>query len=105
MTESIDDAKLFAQAMARKRREAQNSVSKFYNMVIKHEITKEPLEVSPHQDFLFFFVENHMWCVVRIPVSTGKTFSMAALTLWILGNEQMNVGPLSQEARGSQGRY
>ncbi|MEA3225120.1 MAG: hypothetical protein U9Q07_04155 [Planctomycetota bacterium] len=81
------DEELFTQALMRIQGEAQGSLCKFYEMVIKHEQTKESLVPAPHQKLMFDFIESHPWCVIRIPVSTGKTFSMAALALWLLGNE------------------
>lgn len=82
----LTDEELFTQALMRMQGEAQNSLCKFYEMVIKHEQTKAKLTPAPHQKLMFDFIESHPWCVVRIPVSTSKTFSMAALALWLLGN-------------------
>ena len=87
MTQQYTDEELFTQAMIRMQHEAQGSLEQFYRMVMRHELTKESLEPAPHQQLLFNFVQHHPWCVVRIPVSTSKTFSMAALCLWLLGNE------------------
>ncbi len=82
----LTDEQLFTQALMRLQGEAQGSLCKFYEQVMKHELTKEKLKPAPHQKLMFDFIEHHPWCVVRIPVSTGKTFSMAALALWLLGN-------------------
>lgn len=87
LSHQFSDEQLFAQALVRMQTEAQQSLSKFYSMVMKEENTKEPLTPSPHQELIFDFIEAHPWCVVRIPVSTSKTFMMAALALWLMGNE------------------
>jgi len=86
-TNTLTDEELFTQAILRMQAESRESSCKFFEMVIRHENTKARLKATPHQQLLFDFVENHPWCVVRMPVSTGKTFLMTSVALWLLGNE------------------
>jgi len=81
------DEELFTQALIRLQGEAQGDFEKFYGMVIKEEFSKEQLTPVPHQIFMFSFIDAHPWCVIRIPVSMSKTFTMAALAIHMLGNE------------------
>lgn len=66
---------------------ARHDVKVFFEFVMRHETTGQLLTCAPHQRVLFDFVEAHPWCVVRMPVGTAKTFSMAALTLHLLGRD------------------
>ena len=88
------DATLAARALMRKGAQARQSIEDFYRLVIRHEITKEPLEPAPHQKVMFSFVEHHPKSVHRIPIGCGKTFGMAAVSLWLTGNDVTQRGAI-----------
>ena len=87
-----DDTALAIRALLREAYEARGSLTKFYNFVIKHEITKEQLTAAPHQEVMFSFIEEHARTVIRIPVGCAKTFSMAAFALKQMGDDATQRG-------------
>ncbi len=86
------DAELAIQGLIRRGAEARASITDFYRLVIKHEITKASLEPAAHQKVMFSFIEHHPRTVHRIPIGCGKTFGMAAVTLWLTGNDVTQRG-------------
>jgi hypothetical protein len=79
------DIQLWTRAILRQAEAARQDFTAFYGFVMRHEITKKLLIPAPHQLVMFSFLKHHPQCVIRIPVSCSKTFSMAALSLWRLG--------------------
>ncbi len=94
------DQQLALRALLRKAKLARTDLSTFYSLVIKHELTKEPLNPSPHQEVMFSFFLEHLRCVFRQPIGTAKTFGMAAITLWLLGNDLTQRGAIVSRTRG-----
>lgn len=88
-------------AMAKK---ARTDMKTFFEFVMKHETTKAPLRCLPHQRVLFDFVQRYPRCVVRMPAGTSKSFSMAALTLWLLGNDRSARGALISETQAQSAK-
>lgn len=89
---TASDTELAIQALMRRGENARASIEDFYQLVIKHELTKDALEPAPHQKVMFSFIEHHPQTVLRIPIGMGKTFSMAAVTLWLIGNDVTQRG-------------
>jgi hypothetical protein len=79
------DAELAARSIMRQAETARQDFTAFYGFVMRHEITGKLLVPAPHQVVMFSFLKAHPMCVLRLPVGTSKTFSMAALSLWRLG--------------------
>ena len=94
------DAELAVRALLRRGEKARGSLEEFYRLVIKHEITKQPLEPAPHQCLMFSFLEAHNRCLFRQPIGTGKTFGMAAVTLWLMGGDVTQRGVIVSKTRG-----
>jgi hypothetical protein len=67
--------------------QAADDPKEFFEFVMRHETTGAPVTCAPHQRLLFDFVRAHPRCVIRMPVGTAKTFSMASLTLWLIGDD------------------
>lgn len=88
------DAELAIQGLMRKGEQARAHIEDFYRLVIKHEITKVSLEPAAHQKVMFSFIEHHPRTVHRIPIGCGKTFGMAAVTLWLTGNDVTQRGAI-----------
>lgn len=86
------DTSLAIRALMRQAEEASTDLTLFYNFVMKHEITKVPLKAAPHQELLFDFIQEHDRTVIRMPVGCGKTFSMAAYALFMLGKDVTQRG-------------
>lgn len=96
----VSATELATRALHRRAAEARVDVSKFYEFVIRHETTKQPLEPAPHQRLMFAFVMEHAWCVLRQPIGTGKTFGMAAVGLWLMGQDVTHRGAIVSKAQG-----
>ncbi len=94
------DKQLALRALLRKAKAAREDLSLFYSLVIKHELTKEPLAPAAHQELMFSFFMQHPQAVFRMPIGTGKTFTMAAITLWLLGRDQTQRGAIVSRTRG-----
>jgi hypothetical protein len=93
------DVELATRAIMRLAEEARHDLSKFYAFVMRNELTREPLTPAPHQTVMFSFVENHDRCVFRQPIGTGKTFGMAAVTLYLMGADITQRGAVISKAR------
>lgn len=69
------DTELAVRHIVRKAEAARRDMSLFYDFVIRHELTKRRLIAAPHQRLMFDFMAYHEWCVIRLPVGTGKCVS------------------------------
>lgn len=96
----VTAAELATRALHRRAADARTDMAKFYEFVIRHETTKLPLAPAPHQQVMFSFVLEHPWCVVRQPIGTGKTFGMAAVGLWLMGQDVTHRGAIVSKAQG-----
>lgn len=79
---------------------SKRDVRAFFDFVMRQEHTGAEVACAPHQRVLFSFVEAHPMCVVRMPVGTSKTTSMAALTLHFLGRDLTSRGALVSATQG-----
>lgn len=73
---------------------AEEDVALFFPFVMREERTRMALDLAPHQEVLFAFVDAFKMSVVRMPVGTSKTFCMAALTLHLLGKDSTQRGAI-----------
>jgi len=101
---TLTDAELAVQAVMQMGASARTSIADFYKLVIKHEITKAPLDPAAHQLLMFSFIEWHERCVFRQPIGTAKTFGMAAATLWLLGNDVTQRGAVLSKTQAQAGK-
>jgi hypothetical protein len=90
----LSDPEYAAFALLETAKEARGDLSKFYGLVIKHELTQESLIPAPHQVLMFDFVTHHYKAVLRLPVGTAKTTGMGAMTLWLLGQDNTQRGAI-----------
>jgi hypothetical protein len=95
---------LAIRALLRQRAEAQSDLCAFYSSVMRHEITKAPLTPAPHQELMFSFMLHHDKTVFRQPIGTGKTFSMAAATLFFLGRDNTTRGMVLSKTQELAGK-
>lgn len=89
-----EEIRLAIAAIAGQAEDARTDVKAFFSLVMRHEHTGQPVLCAPHQRVLFDFVEAHPMCVIRMPVGTAKTTSMAALTLHLLGRDPTSRGAI-----------
>lgn len=68
-------------------REAREDVFKFFEFVLKEEHTRKPIKLAPHQRLGIAFMLDHPRSCNVWPIGHSKTFIMAGLTLWMLGND------------------
>lgn len=73
---------------------ARQDIKAFFDFVMRQEHSLTEVRCAPHQRVLFDFVEAHPMCVIRLPVGTAKTTSMAALTLHLLGRDLTGRGAI-----------
>lgn len=97
---AVEEEELLAAALLEAAENARHDVKAFFEFVMRHETTGQLLTCAPHQRVLFDFVEAHPRCVVRMPVGTAKTFSMAALTLHLLGRDPSARGAIVSATQG-----
>lgn len=62
--------------------------------VMREEKTQAKIVCAPHQRVLLDFVLDHRRCVVRLPPEHAKTYTLNALTLWLLGQDPSFRGAL-----------
>lgn len=71
---------------------AREDPGTMFELVVREETSRRRLTLAPHQRVLFDFVSSFHRCVVRMPVGFSKTFSMAALSLFLLGEDNTQRG-------------
>jgi hypothetical protein len=91
---SKEDMRLAIRALSRKALVARRDPAEFFEMAIRHETTKKALHVAAHQRVLFSFALAHKHCDIRLPIDHAKTYSMAALGLWLTGNDVTQRGAI-----------
>lgn len=95
--------KLIIPAILADARAARSDMSKFVSFVAKEETTKKKVRVLPHQSLMLKFIQAHKKCVIYMPPGGAKTFTMAMLTLYLLGNNVTERGVILSAAE-SQAR-
>jgi len=64
---------------------AREDCGAFFELVMKHETKRTPLQLAEHQKVALSFLLHHKRAVLIVPVRHAKTFMSAAVTLWLLG--------------------
>lgn len=90
----VDEENDLIVALMEKASLAREDPKVFFEFVMRHETTREPLDCAPHQRVLFDFVLRYPRCVIRMPVGTSKTFTMAALTMFFMGKNPSSRGAI-----------
>lgn len=80
---------LYLEAMQGRR-----DVKSFFETVMREETTREPIKLMPHQRVGLDFIMGHDRSVNMWPVGTAKTFTMAGLTLFLLGQDPTTRGAI-----------
>lgn len=94
------DARRLRDALIRRADAARRDPIKFFSFAMREERTLARIEAAPHQRLLFEFVSFYEHCVIRMPIGSSKTFCMAALTLWLLGNDPTERGAIISATQG-----
>jgi len=86
--EGLDaDPALITRAIRNHYAQGRESLTTFFELVIREEQTQQALTTAPHQALLYSFMYAHRRCVIRQPIYSGKTFSAATFLLWLLGRD------------------
>ena len=85
--DSPEYAKALLAAQMRRITRARSHPSHFYEYVMREETTRARIKLLPFQKLVFEFVMEHDRCVLRLPVGGSKTYMMAALTMFLLGED------------------
>jgi hypothetical protein len=92
------DSQEYAEALVRAQFravvKARQNPTHFYSYVMREETTKVRLRALPFQELVFAFVMENPHCVVRLPVGGSKTYMMAALTKFLLGEDPTSRGAI-----------
>ncbi len=83
-----------AQELLRRAGRARTNPREFFSFVIREEKTQQRVACLPHQAVIFRFVEHFDRCVLRLPVGFSKTYTMAALSLFLLGRDCTTRGAI-----------
>ena len=87
-------------ALLRRAQQARRDPTSFFSFVMKEEHgARSRLVAAAHQRVIFEFVMAHPRCVLRIPSGFSKTYCMASLTLWLLGNDPTARGVVVSATR------
>jgi hypothetical protein len=105
MTEGLDrNSQAYAEALVKAQlrltTKARAKPASFYEYVMREETERTRIRTLPHQRLLFEFVMAHERCVVRLPVGGSKTYTMTALTLFLLGEDPTGRGAIISASQG-----
>ncbi|GAC1475695.1 MAG: hypothetical protein PVSMB8_00630 [Vulcanimicrobiaceae bacterium] len=73
--------------LLRRVKEARKDPVAFFEFVMRAAGTQLPVQVVPHNRVFLEFVMAHERAAIMMPVEHGKTFQLAALTLFLLGQD------------------
>lgn len=71
---------------------ARKNSRKFFSFVVREETTQTRVKCLPFQNVVYKFVDHFDRCVIRMPVGFSKTFTMASLSLFLLGQNNTTRG-------------
>jgi hypothetical protein len=71
---------------------ARESIVAFMEFVMRAEHTRARIRVVPHQRVMLDFIQAHDRSVVIVAIGHSKTFTLVALTLWLLGRDPTSRG-------------
>lgn len=74
--------------------ESRTRSEAFFEFVMTDEHTRRQVRAMPHQKVLLSFIAHHPHCVVRLPVGCAKTYTTAALVMWLLGQDATERGAI-----------
>jgi hypothetical protein len=96
----LEREKYITSLVANKVETAKVSISGFFNFVAREENTKQRIQVLPHQQLLFDFVQAHPKCVIFMPPGGSKTFCTGIITLFLLGQDPTERGAIVSATQG-----
>lgn len=99
-SDSPEYAAALVRAQLRLTTQARQNPAAFYEYVMREEVSKARIRTLPFQRLLFDFVMTFDKCVVRLPVGGSKTYTMAALTLFLLGENPTARGAVVSSTQG-----
>lgn len=87
-------------ALQRRGARMRSNINDFFEFVIRAEHTQERIKLAPHQRVGLDFIVKHDRSVNMWPVGSSKTFSMAGLSLFLLGNDVTLRGAIVSATQG-----
>jgi hypothetical protein len=82
-------------ALIRKAALARREPSEFFNLVIREEHgNRDHIKCAPHQKVIFSFVSFYDRCVVRLPPGYSKSYTMATMSMWLIGKDPTARGAI-----------
>jgi hypothetical protein len=98
--DSTDYAQALLKAQMRRLTRARSDPAAFYEYVMREETARTRISTLPFQKLVFQFAMEHEKCVIRLPVGGSKTYTMAALTLYLLGEDPTARGAIISATQG-----
>jgi len=98
--DSPDYAAALVKAQLRLTTRARSNPSAFYEYVMREETTRARIRTLPFQRLLYAFVMEHPRAVVRLPVGGSKTYTMAGMTMFLLGEDPTGRGAIVSATQG-----
>jgi len=91
---SKEELNLFVQEQLLQAHKARNSMSDFFEYVIREETTGARLTLAPHQKIVLDFIQHHDRAVIMMPPGHSKTFLMSAVSMYFMGKDPTVRGAL-----------
>lgn len=86
--------RLLRNALIRRRAAARTDVNAFFEFVLREEHTRKPIRIAAHQRVGLDFMVSHDRSVNMWPVGHAKTFTIAGLTMFLLGQDPTARGAI-----------
>jgi hypothetical protein len=83
---------------------ARSNIGDFFSYVMRDEDSLKPVMVAPHQKVIMEFALAHDRSVIMVPADHGKTFTMAGITLFMLGHDPTLRGAVVSATGGQAGK-
>lgn len=80
--------------------EARTDIKKFFEFVMREETKRTRIKLLPHQRVGLDFIMAHERSVNMWPVGTSKTFAMAGITMYLLGQDVTARGAFVSATQG-----
>lgn len=95
-----DRTKAIADAVLKRAGQARKNPARFFEFVVREETTRARVKTRAHQELVYRFVMHYDKCVLRMPIGFSKTYLMAALSMWLLGNDPTTRGAIVSSSLG-----
>jgi len=80
--------------------QSRNDPAEMFSFVLREETTRKPIRVAQHQKVFLDFVMSHENSVLMLPAGHSKTFSIAGLSMYLLGKDPTLRGAIISATQG-----